>query len=84
MSTEEIVKLLVRRHVRLYRSLVTKIVQSRSLGWKKASKVIAAAILAAQSDLPHSVILGLAAGVMFAVKQRFDPAGILPYPWGRS
>lgn len=69
MSTEEIVKLLVRRHVRLYRSLVTKIVQSRSLGWKKASKVIAAAILAAQSDLPHSVILGLAAGVMFARKR---------------
>ena len=25
-----------------------------------------------------------AAATAFAVKQRFDPAGILPYPWARS
>jgi hypothetical protein len=28
--------------------------------------------------------VGAAAAVAFAVKQRFDPAGILPYPWARS
>lgn len=28
--------------------------------------------------------VGSAAAVGFAVKQRFDPAGILPYPWARS
>lgn len=27
---------------------------------------------------------GSAAAVGFAVKQRFDPAGVLPYPWARS
>jgi glycolate oxidase FAD binding subunit len=31
---------------------------------------------------PHGP-LGTAAAVMFAVKTRFDPAGILPYPWTR-
>ena len=28
--------------------------------------------------------VGSSAAVGFAVKQRFDPAGVLPYPWARS
>ena len=32
---------------------------------------------------PHGPV-GSAAAVGFAVKQRFDPAGVLPYPWARD
>ena len=39
-------------------------------------------VLGSEID-PHGP-LGASASVMFAVKQRFDPAGILPYPWLRS
>jgi SPP1 gp7 family putative phage head morphogenesis protein len=66
MPTEEIVKMLVRRQMRIFRSLVSTIIKSRSLGWRRASATIAAALLAAQSSLPTAVIVGMAAGVTAA------------------
>lgn len=32
----------------------------------------------------HATPVASAAAIMRAVKQRFDPAGILPFPWGRA
>ena len=40
------------------------------------------ALLPAGTDAMAST--GTAAAIGFAVKQRFDPNGILPYPWGRG
>ena len=49
-----------------------------------AQGVMIAALLAAAIIDPSVGDVAVLGAIGFAVKQRFDPNGILPYPWGRS